>query len=94
MVIMTDRPTSALARYVMILLAVPPGQHATMMMPAAKGVEMPGICAMRKPSVGMIVYCRTAPSVTRPGFFNTLVMSRTVSVKPMHSIVAASIDVM
>ena len=86
-VIITDRPTSALAKYEMMLLAVPPGQQATKMMPARKGVARPGSIDNRKPRVGMIVYCSSAPTDTRYGFLSTLAMSSTDSVKPMHSIV-------
>lgn len=64
-VIITDNPTSARARYEMILLAVPPGQHATKMIPARNGVARPGSIDSRKPSVGMIVYWRMAPTETR-----------------------------
>jgi hypothetical protein len=86
-VIMTDSPTSALAKYEMMLLAVPPGQHATNIIPARKGVARPGSNDNRKPRVGMMVYCSTAPTVTRYGFFNTDAMSSTDKVNPMQSIV-------
>ena len=87
MVIITDNPTSALAKYEMMLLAVPPGQQATKIIPALKGVARPGSSDSRNPRVGMMVYCSKAPTDTRYGFFSTLAMSSTDRVKPMHSIV-------
>ena len=52
----TDKARLALPIYAIILLAVPPGQHATMIRPTANSLGSPNIIEINHPDNGMIVY--------------------------------------
>src|SRR5687768_11076321 len=70
-VIRTDSATFPFARYVTTFDAVPPGQHATKINPAANWSGNFRACAIAHPRNGMIEYCATKPTATAFGILST-----------------------
>ena len=94
-VIPTEKATSPLQRYDMILLDTPPGQHPTSIMPTITGF---GITMPRYPTPtvsvhaisGMSEYCAQVPISMSHGRAASTFMSCMVSVSPMVSMINPS----
>jgi hypothetical protein len=85
-VMATDRGTSALARYVTMFDAVPPGQAPTMQSPIVQSNGSCAILEMMNARDGITVYCNTTPIKICFGADKTLLKSSNVSVKPIPNI--------
>ena len=88
-VMATERATSPPAKYVTMLDATPPGQHATSTTPAATGA---GSCArreMQNPVIGITVYCRMTPATILNGFWARTAKSSSFRVNPIETIETA-----
>ncbi len=63
--------------------ATPPGQEPTKTTPAATWGGNPNVAASPAPTNGMMENCKTIPTSTARGIFNTRAKSDTLSIVPM-----------
>ena len=89
-VIPTENGTSPLAKYVMTLLAVPPGQAPTSITPAVRPASRPKAEHRTYAARGIIVNCAAHPTATSLGRTNTALKSAGLIVSPMPNIMAIS----
>ena len=92
-VIATLSATSAFAKNVTMLEAVPPGQAPSTHSPTEKSRGNASAREMKKARAGMIVNWRANPAKIRRGVANTREISAKEMVTPMPSMVTASAGV-
>src|SRR5699024_7172634 len=89
-VIATDKATFPLAKNVMTLEAVPPGQQPTRMTPSAISGGNASNFANANAKSGIMENCKTTPAITLFGCFEICLKSSKVSVIPIPNIIIPS----
>ena len=85
-VIVTEKATFKLDRYAITFDAVPPGQHETKINPTAKKSGNCKILEIAHPKKGMIENWVNTPIIVHRGFWNKILKSVILRVKPIPGI--------
>src|SRR5699024_4918815 len=89
-VAVTDKATLPLARYVITLEEVPPGQHPTKITPIAISLGKLNRKTRETAMIGIATNCATATTKILNGAFNTFLKSCVVSVSPIPNMIIMS----
>ena len=90
LVILTDKATSPLDKYVITLLDVPPGQVPTRITPTVRAGSRLKTLHNMKAIAGIIVNCAMHPIITSLGLVNISLKSSSFNVRPIPNIIIIS----